>query len=350
MGQSGHHLADVVRIDPMILGKKNTAAMIAMFLVVAITTWLAGRARGSGARFDLTLVTGGLGIIAIIALVAPSQHWPVALAADQYWRLVPLAVASGAVLGAIASRNKTNLAIDRRTLAIVVFLTALPFVTVVGTNQNYWSAAAPASVCWTLAALRAIVSVGGLRVAFPALVAAQTVAFATILIWMTSPYEQSDALFDQNNEIAIGQPASRLIVGPDVARYVRTLQQKSAESGLSPNDAIINLTGDTPGADLVLDTALLGEVWLFGGLPGSADITRVILKRVPCARLDAAWLITATDGPHAINPDALGISLDRYRLVTRAMMPRIGYPDGVEHRLYKPIAGTHLPTALCKSR
>jgi hypothetical protein len=350
LAQSGHHLADVLRIDPMILGKKNSAAMIATFLVVATFTWLVARARGSGARLELTLVTGGLVLIAIFALSAPGQNWPVSLAADQFWRLAPLIVAIGAVLGAIASRHKSNLAIDRRTLAIMVFLAALPFVTVVGTNQNYWSAASPASVCWTLAALRYIVSICGLRVAFPALVAAQSVAFATILIWMTSPYEQSQALFDQKHEISIGRPASRLIVEPDVARYVLTWQRASAEAGLSRNDTIINLTGDTPGADYVLDTELLGEVWLFGGLPGSVAVAKLTLKRAPCSKVSAAWLLTAPDGPHRIDPAALGIPLDRYRLVTRAMVPRLGYLHGVEHHLFKPIAGTHLPTALCKSR
>jgi hypothetical protein len=75
-----------------------------------------------------------------------------------------------------------------------------------------------------------------------------------------------------------------------------------------------------------------------------------VLSRVSCAKLNAAWLLTAPDGPHRIDPAVLGISLDRYRLVTRTAAPRIGDPDGVEHRLFKPIAGTHLPTALCKSR
>ena len=350
LGQSDHHLLDILRIDTMLLGWKNSALMVTTVVLVASGTWFASRTV-PGRRFEVVLVAGALIFIAVCALAAPGRPWPISLAADQYWRLAPIAVASGAVICGLATcRAKTRI-MDRRTLSIVVFLMLLPFVTVIGTNQNYWSAAAPASVCWTLAALRIVVSISGLRAAFPALVAAQLVAVATILIWMTSPYEQADALFEQKHQISIGASDSRLIVGSSMARYVRTLQRASATAGLSRNDAIINLTGDTPGADYVLDTELLGEVWLFGGLPGSTDVASSVLSRVPCAKLDAAWLLIAPDGPFGINPASLGIPLDRYRLVTKAMVPRLGYePGGVEHRLLKPVEGTHLPTALCKSR
>ena len=75
--------------------------------------------------------------------------------------------------------------------------------------------------------------------------------------------------------------------------YATELKNRFSDAGFRPGDLLLDLTGATPGALLILDANFLGAAWNLGGYPGSDAYFVSGLSQVSCNSLSRAWLLVS---------------------------------------------------------
>jgi hypothetical protein len=94
-------------------------------------------------------------------------------------------------------------------------------------------------------------------------------------------------------------------VDAPTALYINQLKTTALASGWQRGTALVDLTGATPGALLVLDAKLVGNPWLIGGRPGSDAHAKAYLDMLGHAELKRAWVLTAPNGKRSIDSHVL---------------------------------------------
>lgn len=89
---------------------------------------------------------------------------------------------------------------------------------------------------------------------------------------------------------------SELYVDIDMADYINQLKKTALEGGWAPGTALIDLTGRSPGASVILGGEFLAAPYLIGGYKGSNLLAQETLAQVPLAELKQAWVLTASGG------------------------------------------------------
>ena len=79
------------------------------------------------------------------------------------------------------------------------------------------------------------------------------------------------------------------------------LNSKRINLNANENIYLIDTTGATPGANLILDAKFFGQSWLLGGYKGSNEFAYRILSSISYDKLKKAWVLTAPNG--SINLD-----------------------------------------------
>ena len=111
----------------------------------------------------------------------------------------------------------------------------------------------------------------------------------------------------------LGNP-TRLRVDPDTARWVEALQAAARAGRWRVGTPLLDLTGGTPGAAVVLGAHAPVTPWLVGGYRGSSDFATFALRHAARDDLKAAWVLTAPDGSRALPASVLtelGLSFPR---------------------------------------
>jgi hypothetical protein len=74
----------------------------------------------------------------------------------------------------------------------------------------------------------------------------------------------------------------------------------AGNAGWEKGMALIDMTGGTPGASVILGSRVLGRPWLIGGYSNSREYVKTILSRMPRSMLKAAWVLEAPQGERSI--------------------------------------------------
>jgi hypothetical protein len=339
--KTGHTLADIWRVDDFTLGHREKVALAVMTSLVFLAS-LFGASVRPAARLGgsaMTFIFAGASIWVAAGLAFP--QW----ASTWFRGLLFWAVPFGAWLAALVLvRGKPMCLISRQRLAVVICLVALPYVRVFGSNGNYWWWESMGAIFWVLAGLPFLAASReegiSYRTVLPVAAASMAITASLLSLSMEVPYRQPQPLRLQNEVVRIGTIGSELRVAHETAEYINKLDRLARSAGFRPGDAMLDLTGRSPGALYAIGAKAIGRPWMSGGHPTSDEMAVDTLDRVSRQELRNAWILTEPTGPRRLSPDILrrfGIDLTKdYMEVGALSSPKGQYPDSFEQHLLKP--------------
>lgn len=313
----GHEFATALRWDPYEPSRLQVLVLLAVAGAVALAA-LAGALHRPWARRACGL--GAAGAVGAI-LVATRGPAAVFLPSDPFSAslLLALPLAAAAMVLVLGGRPAVK-RITRAQWAVAAFLGVLPFAFAFGSNGNYWRVAGQAGVFWVLIAavlLAPLVDRRSFRWPILATVAsAQVLAVLLVVPAMESPYRQPGPLWAFDTPVEAH--GATVVLHPAAALHVRHTRAAVREAGLEEGQAVLDLTGRSPGMLHLWGAHSLVQPWSIGGYPGSEQHEALALARVPCDALARVWLLTEPAGPRHIAPDVLatfGAELDDFDVV-----------------------------------
>jgi len=156
------------------------------------------------------------------------------------------------------------------------------------------------------------------------------------------PYRLPTRLSDQNEVVSLLSGRGYLKVDHSTAEYIYKLKQIARNADWIPGTTLIDLTGGSPGATLILDAKIVGFPWLAGGYKGSRAFVTGVLELVPEEERCSAWVLTAAQGSRMNTTDILlDMNLkfpDNYKAVGKV---RTGHRNELQV-LWKPDQGVAL--------
>jgi hypothetical protein len=91
--------------------------------------------------------------------------------------------------------------------------------------------------------------------------------------------------------------------------YIESLKKLSFEYNFKESNYLLDMTGETPGANVILNARFFSLPWLIGGYPGSNKLVYKILKDYidlnNSDKLKKAWILTTKDGKRALDLEIL---------------------------------------------
>ena len=228
-----------------------------------------------------------------------------------------------------------------------MLMMALPYAYAVGTNRNYWSVGAYAGYFWAL---------GGLLLCLPLwldkqrqapvipyVLCVSLIASLTLNTAYQRPYRQAVPLLQQQRHVVLDdRRAASVMVSPEFAQYIQQARQQARDAGFSSGDAMIDMTGRSPGLLFALGARSVGQAWFIGGYRGSTRRAAALLSNVPCDVLASSWLLVELDGSRRLSPtltSSFGANfIDVYDPVAqwRAVSGEGGQLKWREQALYRP--------------
>ena len=152
-----------------------------------------------------------------------------------------------------------------------------------------------------------------------------------------NPFRLPASISQQTVETKMFTKGVTLKVDKYTARYVAELQESAKKAGWKPGNMLIDLTGQTPGATIVLGAEFFFTPWVIGGYTGSNDFARIIYSFGKNHELSKAWLLVAPDGSRKLDRNILSefnMRLpDNYQLVAELEFP---YRKEIQ-QLWKPL-------------
>lgn len=150
------------------------------------------------------------------------------------------------------------------------------------------------------------------------------------------PYRLITPLNQQTHKIKILGNPSVLYVDEITKKWVEGLQFGAMENGWESGYYLLDFTGGTPGAAVILNAKAPGRAWLLGGYPGSDEFVYRALSMVDKNIINEAWILTTPEGIRKISDivmQKLDIDLNNYKRVTEV---KTAHRD--EHQiLWKPV-------------
>jgi len=196
------------------------------------------------------------------------------------------------------------------------FILAMVPVYIFGTNTHKWGAIGSAMPLFTLATIAMYPRFETAEILRKHLrgLASLSLLVATVClnVGLKTPYRQTGPVYEFRAELRPRSDSKPVLVRAELARYVSQVREQAESSGFLEGTSLIDLTGRAPGLVYLLGGRAIGAPWMYGGYPGSVATAVQVLKRLPCAQVSAAWILTEPLGPRAIDGGALapfGLSL-----------------------------------------
>lgn len=134
--------------------------------------------------------------------------------------------------------------------------------------------------------------------------------FSLVQVAHKTPYRLVGAISEQQEPVKLLSTHGIIYVDPNTATYINKMQQYALRAGWEKGTPLIDMTGATPGALVILDARILGQTWLLAGYPGSNEFAKTALTSVPRDLLEKAWILMPPDGM-GLNADILAaLNLD----------------------------------------
>ncbi|MDH5717027.1 MAG: hypothetical protein OEZ22_05260 [Spirochaetia bacterium] len=226
-------------------------------------------------------------------------------------------------------------------IGLIVILLLGPFIIVIGSNNNYISHMYLFTSIFFLA-LYLLLSINYFtKKYFPQVMILIFFYIITCSLdnAMKSPYRMPNSVFEPSNKIEIMADKNSLYLNKKANTYISSLQDIALKFGWEKKNYLIDLTGGTPGAILILDAIPLGAPWILGGYNGSKHFAKYTLLKDNKNNLNKAWVLTTPDGPIKINPTILNeIGLSFPKNYTRVGKIDFLYHRKETHVFWKPNA------------
>jgi len=132
-----------------------------------------------------------------------------------------------------------------------------------------------------------------------------------LMLAFKNPYRLPGTISEQVVKSSFLTDSGSLMVDSSTAVYISGLKRIAQEAGWEPGTPLIDLTGGSPGATVILDGRIVGLPWLIGGYKGSNEFVKTLLKIVAESVQKKAWVLTAPEGKRSLSNKILsGINLN----------------------------------------
>ncbi len=348
--QSGHSLSAMLRINRMHLSGPDYAylAILAGFVL------LVGRGLVSGKPM-LHLPA----LLACVAAVAAAIYivWSHVFFGPPDGTILLLAtLVATVIVAAFSGRSFFSEAPHNRFLMGTLLL-VMPYVYVLGTNNDYWWQSWPVSLFWVLGGLVLTASLSrvpqGDRVLLPVALVVQLFTLNALLAAFQSPYRQPPGVDDYAAVFDL-RGSSRMVLADSFRDYLAEAVNTAKAAGFRPGMAAIDLTGQSPGILYAIGARSLGGAWVIGGYPGSDRLAEATLGSVDCHAIAGAWLLVEPGGPRSLSIDlvlqSIGMALTDYASVGSFQTATYagGYKRPRTQFLLRPARGSEQVESNCR--
>lgn len=141
-----------------------------------------------------------------------------------------------------------------------------------------------------------------------------TIAISSMLVFTTylilvraveHPYRLVASLEEQNNKVYFFNSSSPISVDNNTYSYIENLKAVAKEHEWQQGTALLDLTGGSPLANIILNGKVIKTAWISGGYPGSDDAAKLLLANIEPEVIRNAWLLTAPKGSRKLNEDLI---------------------------------------------
>jgi len=319
---AGHTLSNVLRVDFLKLNPTQLKIYVVLVLFASFLL-LAGRnGRSELISWIALIIVCGTAIFLLFAFGKSNEN----LKFVHHVHVSTIFAASAFIFAVLAFKDPSS-AVRREGFALALLFFTFPYVYAIGTASNYWVVGSKAGIFWILSGI-SLLSVVAPRerqtVYFLSLIVpSQLVTVAVLIYGFEHPYRQPEPLRLSHATVSLGEGGSQLRVAQETAAYIEALRRIARENGFTLGDPLIDLTGRTPGAAVILGAKAVGQPWLPGGYRGSRAFAEAVLDSVSCDDIARAWVLTEPSGRRALPSDVLtryGLDLSRDFLVAGALL------------------------------
>ena len=234
---------------------------------------------------------------------------------------------------------------DARLGLFFVFL-LLPFIFAIGTANNTWEHSRFASFFWLISGFVLIIpfclKLKLYQTILFLVLLSQLITSISIKERIEKPRRYNQSLGLDDTRIIVNNN-HQLILSKEFANYISDARKIAAQSGFTKEDAIIDLSGQSPGLLYLLGAKSIGTAWNIGGYKGSLDLAKATFNLVNCTDIANAWVLYENKGPRSISTDlltSLGINFPiQYQKVGswETASGAGGYKQIRIQELYKPL-------------
>lgn len=259
-------------------------------------------------------------------LVLANFHWPGQSVYFGHCLWVPLA--GFAVFGIVADRRKGW--VDLRTrLGWLFFIGCFSILYGLGSN-NVFAITTSVGSFYVFLGFFVFLALGAgcqawERHVFGLTVMGQVLAVAILVTAWANPYRQIGPLWNFSSEAKVPTDGGTLRFPPPMDTFIENWYAASTQAGFVPQTPVIDMTGRTPGASLIIGGYLPKTPWIFSGYAGSGDMAVKALKKLSCVELAMAWLIVDLQGQGNMSTDKIsqaGVDFEgEYVLIGQADYP-----------------------------
>ena len=229
---------------------------------------------------------------------------------------------------------------------LVFLFLLLPYISAIGTNNNYWMQSGIASIFWLLIGLVFLIPISlkikKIEIVFIFVIISQVITSLHIKEKNEDPYRNNEPLRLSNAKISTNYKNHTIFISDEFAKYVQDARNIAEQSGFKKGNSIIDLSGRSPGLLYLMEAKSIGTAWNMGGYKGSLDVAKSKYDLVNCSDLASAWVIYEINNSRGISTDLFknfGINFpSQYQLVGSWEIPKGagGYMKNRVQKLYKP--------------
>jgi hypothetical protein len=283
-------------------------------------------------------------LVIIATFVIADVNWNPNYGSFQPYQVFGIVFACIFITLILIIKNKINI-YDVRLGLFLVFL-ILPYIFALGTNNNYWRQSGITSFFWLISGFILIIpwcvqSKLYQPIIFLVLLS-QLITSIHIKERIEKPYRYNQSLRLDDSRIVINNN-HQLILSKEFANYINDARYIAAQSGFTKEDAIIDLSGQSPGLLHLLGAKSIGTAWNVGGYKGSLDMAKATFNLVDCQDIANSWVLYESKGPISISTDlltSLAINFPiQYQKVGswETASEAGGYKQIIIQELYKPL-------------
>jgi hypothetical protein len=352
MMMQGFGLWEVLRLDPIPDGWARATQVLGAIAAGTAVLIIGSTASAAWVR-NATLSIVAAGFVALVALWIASGEpfWGRVLLFEPLLRIGGIGVMVGTLIGCVARNPRGLLTISRGQCALIFALALSPWMTALGTNNNYWIQSGLASFFWIAGAIAiadGLASTHAARSFVPIVAVGQALTALLLIIWAQHPYRLDGPVTASNKPVQIGK--SLLEVSPGLARYLGQIRKIADANGAKPDQPIFDLTGKSPGALFAINAVPPSEPWLISGYKGSERFVRTAVARVSCAQRAQAWLLIEPGTQKSVDPAWVGADLRHYKIIGRFVSPNaVAGSNMAEQLLLRPVSIIDSSDAPCRS-
>jgi hypothetical protein len=339
----GEHDLNFLRIDGLKLSLKIKLSIFFIFAISAFFIWLALK---NYKLINLIYIVICFLILVIIATLAIADiDWNPNY--GRYKSYLVFGIFYACLFVFIILVIKNNITIHDVRLGLFFVFLIIPFIFAMGTNNNTWQQSGDTSFFWLISGFVLIVPF------CLKLKLYQTIIFLVIISQLITsihiketqekPYRYNQPLRLDDSIIIVNNKNHQLILSKEFATYINDARKIAAQSGFTKEDAIIDLSGQSPGLLYLLGAKNIGTAWNIGGYKRSLDQAKAIFNQVDCKDIANSWVLYESKGPRSISTDlliSLGMNFPKqYRLVGswKTASGAGGYKEIRTQKLYKPL-------------